>query len=257
MADSAQIMKLRQATGAGMMDCKKALDESNGNFDSAIDLLRSSGTIKAAKKSDRAAHEGIVRFAVTKDGKRGSIARVHCETDFVARNEDFVSSVDSLLARSLEEPIQTVFDSIKDELVLKMGENIQLGDYAVLDGEYVVGYIHGINKIGTLLQFSEKIDESLARDIALHTIALSPRYISSADVPEEDLEREKAIYREKLRAEEKPKPENIMESIIKGKLAKFYQENCLLEQAFIKNEEVFIKDLLGNVSLVAFKLFSI
>lgn len=255
MADAKLIMKLRKATQVGMMECKKALEEANDDFEAAIDILRKSGAAKAAKKSDREAHEGVVRVAITDDKKKGSIARINCETDFVAKNEDFVAAVDDIVSKSLDASAEDVFAGVKDELVLKMGENIQLGEAATLEGEYMVGYMHSNNKVGALIAFSGSIDEEVAKDIAMHTVAMSPRCLSREQVSQDDLDREKDIYKEQLKAE--GKPDDIIEKILVGKMDKYYSEYCLLEQAFIKDEKKTISDLLGDVSIVDFKLFSV
>jgi elongation factor Ts len=255
MADAKLVMKLRKATSAGMMDCKKALEEANDDFEKAIDILRASGAAKAAKKADREALEGAIRFAVSADGAKGVMARVHCETDFVAKNDDFVASVDALVERGLTEDVQAAFDSVKDELVLKMGENIQFGAGTTLEGGFIVGYVHGNNKIGALLQFSEAIDADVARDIAMHAVAMQPGFLDSDAVSADDLEREKEVYREQLRAE--GKPEDMIEKILIGKMNKFYDENCLLEQAFIKDEDKKIKDLIGGATIDGYVLYTI
>lgn len=255
MADAKLIMKLRKATGAGMMDCKKALDEAGDDFEKAVDILRKSGAAKAAKKADRETSEGVIRVAVNGDNTKGVIAVVQCETDFVAKNEDFVAAVDAVTAQGLEMDIQEAFEAAKDELVLKVGENIQFGGGATFEGGYVVGYVHGNNKIGALIQFSAALDADVARDIAMHTVAMAPGYLSRDEVSQADLDRERDVYREQLVQE--GKPENIIENILTGKMNKFYEENCLLEQSFIKDDKKQIKDLLGDATIDAFKLFSI
>lgn len=255
MADAKLIMKLRKATGVGMMECKKALEEAADDFENAIDILRKSGAAKAAKKADRETSEGVVRFALSEDASKGVILMVQCETDFVAKNEDFITSVDAIVKKGLEMNVEESFNEAKDELVLKMGENIQYGGSATFEGGYIVGYIHGNNNVGALLQFSGKLDDAIAHDIAMHTVAMSPSYLSRDQVSQQDLDREKDVYREQLAQE--GKPQDIIEKILTGKMNKFYQENCLLEQAFVKDEEKSIKDLLGDITLDAYKLFSI
>lgn len=255
MADAKLIMKLRKATQAGMMDCKKALEEAGDDFGKAIDVLRKSGAAKAAKKSDRDANEGVVRVAITDDKKKGSIILLNCETDFVSKNDDFVAAADSIVQKGLTQDAKDVFAAESDALVLKMAENIQLGESAVLEGEFIIGYIHSNNQMGALLSFSGSIDEAVARDIAMHTVAMAPRCLSRDQVSSEDLDRERDIYKAQLEAE--GKPEDIIEKILVGKMNKYYSEYCLLEQSFIKDDKKSIKDLLGDVSITDFKLFSV
>ncbi len=255
MVDSQLIMQLRQQTGAGIMDCKKALEQADNDFDKAIEILRKSGAVKAAKKQDRQTSEGVVRMNIKDNHKKGAIIKVLCETDFVAKNQDFIDTVDEILKKGFEQDIDKVFNELQQDLVLKVGENIQLGDFVLFEGEYIAGYVHSNNKVGCLVEFSKVLDSSLAKDIAMHIVALKPKYISQQDIPEEVIEKETSIYKQQLL--DQGKPENIIEKIIPGKLEKFFEEVCLLNQKFIKDEEKTIKDLLGDVNIVQFKIFTI
>lgn len=255
MADAKDIAKLRKMTSAPLMECKKALEEADGDFDKAIDILRSTGAAKAAKKADRETSEGVVRFAISDDKKKGVMAEILCETDFVAKNPDFIQSADSIISASLDKGVEAAFNEVKDELILKVGENLQLGNFSDLEGDLVVGYMHSNNKIGVLVAFNGTPDEAVARDIAMHAAAMSPRYISSDDVSTDDMEREKAIYKEQL--EQEGKPADIIDKILVGKMQKFYEEYCLIEQEFIKDESKKIKDLLGDAMIKGYLLYSI
>ena len=255
MADAKLIAELRKTTGAPLMECKKALDEAGDDIEKAIDILRSSGAAKAAKKADRETHEGVVRFSVSTDGKKGVMAEILCETDFVAKNPQFIEAANDIINAGLEKGVEESFNAAKDELVLKVGENLKLGSHTVIEGDSVAGYMHSNNKIGVLISFSGSVSEETGKDIALHAAAMSPRYISRDEVSAEDMEREKAVYTEQLQQE--GKPEDIIEKIIKGKMDKFYEENCLLEQDFIKDEGKKIKDLLGDGQIKDFVLYKI
>lgn len=254
------ITQLREQTGAGIGDCKKALEESNGDINKAVEYLRKKGETKAAKKSDRSVNEGLVAMAT--EGQKVATVVLNCETDFVAKNEDFISAVNNfaqkLLTTSIEDFMVWAEENIKNELVVKIGENIQLGDFGIIEGNILGIYLHANKKIAAVISLSDGT-EDLAKDIAMHTVAMSPVYLKSEDIPAEVLEKEKEIYREQLKQE--GKPENIWDKIIEGKLNKYYEDVCLLNQSFVKDEDKKIADLLKEagegVTIKDFKRYSV
>ncbi|MFA4871606.1 MAG: translation elongation factor Ts [Patescibacteria group bacterium] len=272
--DTQTIVKLREQTGAGIGDCQKALEEAGGELTKAVEILRKSGEIKAAKKSDRSANEGVI--AIARDGlasldasrSRQKVAAVvlNCETDFVARNDDFIKTADKLAQKLLESNIEE-FGSwaeavIKNELAVKIGENIKLSRYEILSGAVIGSYLHSNKKVAAVVVLTGGSD-ALAGDIAMHVAAMNPLYLDIQDIPPAVLEKEKEIYREQLKQRGKPastqrgEPENIWAKIIEGKLAKYYEDNCLLKQVFIKDEDKKIADLLSGVSIKQFSRYQV
>ncbi|HRY36535.1 MAG TPA: translation elongation factor Ts [Candidatus Magasanikbacteria bacterium] len=242
------IAKLREQTGAGMMDCKKALEEANGDMDAAAEILRKKGIVKAAKRGDKIAAEGLV--AVKTQGNIGVVLEVNSETDFVAKNDDFKKMVDEiadfLLVKkpsSLEDALNGTIGNITlnefiSNAVAKIGEKISFRRFAILekgDKDVFGPYLHMGGKIAVLSMLKNTDDEALARDISMQAAAANPKFLNREMVDVETLNKEKEIYAEQLRAQ--GKPENIIENILKGKMDKFYSEVCLLEQPFIKDEE--------------------
>jgi len=225
------------------MEVKKALEEAGGDIEKALEVLRKSGVLKAAKKSDRETSEGLVDIKISEDHKKGSIIQINCETDFVAKNENFINFVSNLSEKNLESgDAENGFNSGKEQMVLKIGENLTFSQAEVIEDAYVSGYLHSNKKVGALVAFSAELDEEIAHDIAMHITAANPTYLKPEDVPADVLEKEKEIYREQLKAENKP--EEIIEKILQGKLSKFYEENCLLKQAFVKDDKKKVGDLL-------------
>lgn len=244
MADVKLIMKLRQTTGAGMVDCQNALTEANGNFDQAVEILRKRGEAKAAKKADRETKEGLIAFA-SKDN-RLAVVQVACETDFVARNEDFIKTVNSyaerLLNMNLEEFKAWVETEIKNTLIVKIGENIKLIDARLYENEPVIGkYLHSNHKAAAVVVLSAGTPE-VANDIAMQVVAMSPEYLNPESVPADVIAKEKEIYIEQLKKENKP--DTIIEKIVSGKLNKFYEEVCLTKQLFIKDDKITVEKYL-------------
>jgi elongation factor Ts len=251
------VNELRQKTGAGMMDCKKALVEADGDIQKAIEILRKKGAAVAAKRAEKTTNEGIVLTKVSDDKKNGVIVEVNCETDFVANSDDFVSLANFIVAKLLEEKpadvntllaIPAIAEKI-NEVMGKVGEKIQVTriavDYAA-DG-IVVGYIHPGSKLGVLVtieKVSSGVDEmsALGKDIAMQVAAMKPVCAYREEVPKDLIEKEIEIYKELARKE--GKPEAILEKIAAGKLNKYYQENCLVEQAFIKDNAKSIIELI-------------
>ena len=253
---ASMVKELRERTGLGMMDCKKALSEASGDMEKAIEDLRKASGIKAAKKASRVATEGVVMVKISGDGNRGVIVEVNSETDFVARDENFLrfagealeaayneneTSIEELLSKGLEESRQA--------LVQKIGENISVRRIERLNFEnanqgIVESYVHNNAKIGVLISLKGG-DEALARDIAMHIAAVNPLVVRPEDVPEDVLAKESEIYA--AQARESGKPDEIVEKMISGRLRKFVAEVSLLEQQFVKDPESTIRDLLAEV----------
>jgi len=269
MAITASLVKeLREKTNVGMMECKKALGETDGDIDAAIKLLRERGAVKAAKKADRAVNEGTVATKISADGKTGILFQLNCETDFVAINDNFKALVDEIAeifvssdATCIESALATAhpngtIDSHLKAKVLELGENLVLSDFVrvSLDGEGVVAsYIHMGGKVGVLLQVATGTDLSgntsvaeMVKDVCLHIAAAAPSGLQREDIPAELIEEEKAIAAKQL--EQEGKPADLIEKILPGKLNKFYSEQCLLEQGFVKDPDVKIKDLVAGVA---------
>lgn len=274
---ASQVNELRQKTGAGMMDCKKALTEANGDYEKAIDILRKKGAAVAAKRAEKSANEGLVLIKISDDKKTGVIAEINCETDFVAKSADFINLADSVL--------QTVFSqkpANKEELLSnnptlnnqvsdvmgKVGEKIEISRFAVekVSEGVVVGYVHLGSKLGVIVKFEGTTtgqDElaEIGKDIAMQVAAMKPICVYREEVPKDLIEKEIDIYKEIARKE--GKPEQILEKISTGKLNKFYQENCLVEQTFIKDNTKTVNDLLkdfnskhgSNAKIVLFRRF--
>jgi elongation factor Ts len=270
------VNELRQKTGAGMMDCKKALVESDGDIQKAIEILRKKGAAVAAKRAEKSANEGLVLSKVSDDKKTGVIVEVNCETDFVANSDDFVALSNLIVDKTLEEKpadaaaltaIPVVAEKMND-VMGKVGEKIQVSRIAVdtAPNGVVVGYIHPGSKLGVLVNFdgvTSSTDEmsALGKDIAMQVAAMKPICSYREEVPKELVDKEIEIYKELARKE--GKPENILEKIAVGKLNKYYQENCLVEQAYIKDNAKTVSDLIKefntkhgtNAKIVGFRRF--
>lgn len=245
---AAEVNKLRQITGSGMMDCKKALEEAGGDYDKAIELLRKKGQKVAANRADRDAKEGLVIAKVTADGKKGVLIVVNCETDFVAKNDDFTNFANTIANVALEKLPKSI-DELKTlsyggngvtigdkvmEYTGKIGEKIDVTKYEIVDAAKVVAYNHPGNKLATIVGFNkENPKEEVAKDVAMQVAAMSPVAIDRGDVDAKLLEKEIEIAKELIRKE--GKPEDKVEMIAKGKIEKFYKESTLLNQEFIKD----------------------
>lgn len=255
---ASDVNKLRQMTGAGMMDCKKALMEANGDFEKAIDELRKKGQKVAANRADREAKEGYIVAKTNADATKGYLVAISCETDFVAKNADFVkfaedvlnlaitnntASKDALLSLPMEGV--TVNDKVID-MVGKIGEKIEITSYEVIEAPKVVIYIHPGNKVVSMVGMSSATAPAEAgKDVAMQIAAMNPVAIDKDDVDQKTLDREIEIGKEQARAE--GKPENMIEKIAMGKLNKFYQESTLLNQSFIKEDKKTIRQYLDGV----------
>lgn len=260
----ADISKLRTMTGAGMMDCKNALTEANGDFDKAIEVIRKRGQAIAAKRSDREASEGCVLAGT--NGAFAAVLALKCETDFVAKNADFVALTKSLLDYALANNIESVDalmagkveGRIVSELIAERsgvtGEKMEVGFYEFVKGASTVAYIHPGNKLATIVAFAEAgVGVQVARDVAMQAAAMNPVSLDRSSVPAEVIAKELEIGKEKAR--EEGKPEEMLDKIAQGRLNKFYQESTLLEQSFIKDNKTTVSQYLksNNATATAFK----
>ena len=285
MAFTAQDVKaLREKTGCGMMDCKKALTEANGDMDAAIDFLRKQGLAKQAKKADRIAAEGIA-LAITNDANTaGVVIEINAETDFVAKNADFQAFVKTcaltvlnqspadvaeLLTLKAEGSEMTVAELLQEK-VLTIGENIQIRRFEKVDGA-CVAYVHAGGKIGVLVNFDTDIEAAnpefvaYGKDVAMQIAALSTPYLDAASVPAEVLEHEKSIMVDQMKNDPKMagKPDQVLAKIVEGKMGKYFKENCLVEQEFVKDNSITVgkyteltaKKLGGSIVIKAFYRF--
>jgi elongation factor Ts len=259
------VKRLRDMTGVGMMDCKKALEEANGNFDEAVDILRKKGQKVAAKRADRDANEGLIVTAISDDRKVGVIAEVNSETDFVARNEEFAAFADQIakvildeLPDDLNKLNTTEFASGKTvgqavtELTGKIGEKIDVRRFAVLrsEGGRIVSYIHPGSRLGVLVDVSGNGQvEDAGLDVAMQVAALNPVATHKEDVPQELKDKELEIARESAKAE--GKPDHIIDRIAEGKLERYYKDHVLVEQPFVKDSSMTVKEMLkqSNVDI--------
>ena len=270
MVTASLVKELREKTGAGMMDCKKVLTETNGDMEKAIELLRERGIAKAAKKSGRVAAEGLVEAYVSEDGKIGAVVEVNSETDFVAKNEEFKNfvmnvakqvveknpaTVEELLAQdSIEVPGKTVNEVLVDKIAT-IGENMNIRRFERFESEGLVEkYIHGDGKIAVLVNMKSG-DKEVAKDVCMQIAAARPEYLNEASVPEDRLNKEKEIL--KAQTMNEGKPEAIAEKIVQGRIRKFFEEVCLVDQAFVKNPDMKISQLLKekNAEVVEFARF--
>jgi elongation factor Ts len=255
------INKLRQATGAGMMDCRKALTETGGDFEAAIDWLRKQGQKVAAKRSDREAKEGVVVAKTTPDNKTGFIVSITCETDFVSKNSDFVAFAQSIADAAVANNVksaeelnevsvngQKVSDMINDKLA-SIGEKIGVGRFERVEAPYVASYIHGAYRMGVLVGMTQEAPEA-GKDVAMQIAAMNPVAVDPSSVPAETVSREKDIVMEQMKADPKMagKPEEMMLKIAEGKLNAFFKESTLLAQPFVKDSSKSVTDYLKSVS---------
>lgn len=263
------INKLRQATGAGMMDCRKALTEANGDFEAAIDWLRKQGQKVAAKRSDREAKEGVVIAQTTADNKTGMVVCVSCETDFVSKNADFVAFAQSIAdaavannVKNLDELMNTkagsatVAELVNDKLA-SIGEKIGVTKFERIDAEYVASYIHGAYRIGVLVGLNKEAAEA-GKDVAMQIAALNPVAVDAASVPADVITREKDIIKELMKQDPKMagKPEEMLAKIVEGKMGAFFKEQTLTAQAFVKDSSKSVEQYLkeaGDVKVTEFK----
>lgn len=265
---AAMVKELRERTGAGMMECKKALVETNGDMDAAVDYLRKSGLAQADKKASRVAAEGKIALSQSADGKQAVMVEVNCETDFVAKDKSFNSFADAVAANALSEgPVDVAallgtrigaetVEQARQALVTKIGENVQVRRFAQVSTDGTIGaYVHG-GKIGVLVDLDGG-DETLARDLAMHIAALSPEFVSDEDVPAEIIAREKDILI--AQAESSGKPAEIIEKMVTGRLRKHLAGITLLGQTFVKDGDLTVGKLIdqNNASVNGFKRLAV
>ena len=263
------INKLRQATGAGMMDCRKALTETNGDFEAAIDWLRKQGQKVAAKRSDREAKEGVVIAQTTADNKTGIVVCVSCETDFVSKNADFIAFAKSIADAAIANNVTTLDQllgvsigtltvaAMVDEKLATIGEKIGVTKFERIDAPYVASYIHGAYRIGVLVGLDKDAPEA-GKDVAMQIAALNPVAVDAAAVPADVIAREKDIILELMKQDPKMagKPAEMLDKIVDGKMGAFFKEQTLTAQAFVKDSGKSVGDYLresGNVTVSSFK----
>ncbi|HKL17528.1 MAG TPA: translation elongation factor Ts [Halalkalibaculum sp.] len=250
------VKELREQTGAGMMDCKKALEEADGDFDRAIEILRKKGQKLSEKRSDREANQGLIVTKVSDDGSKAAALEINCETDFVARNEDFQKRADQFVSLVFEEELESVEDLMKanvdgltvqdhlKDMVGKIGEKIEINRVVLAksDGQ-LVSYIHPGNQLGVLVEFEGEIDDAdIGKDIAMQVAAMKPLSVTRDGVDSTIVEKELEIAKDQLLNE--GKPEEIAEKAAQGKLRRFYEERVLLEQKFVKDNSLSVKEYL-------------
>ena len=261
------IKQLREMTGAGMVDCQKALKEANNDLEAAVDILRKKGIAKAAKRTDRDTNEGVIKVGTNDTGTEAYIVELNSETDFVSRNEKFQEFADNVLAliknnkpASLEEllslkmSVGTVQEDL-DNLSGTIGEKMSVKRFEIISGETVSAYSHLGGKIGVLIALDKSGQSELAADLAMQVAAASPKYLNSSEVDPEELAREKEIYKEQLIKE--GKPEAMIDKILEGKAAKYYSEVCLIDQEYIKDDKKKVKDILGGANILKFVRYSL
>lgn len=256
-ATAAEVSKLRNATGAGMMDSKKALEEAGGDFDKAVEILRKKGQKVAANRADRESSEGAVIAKVNADNTKGVIISLNCETDFVAKNEDFIALAQKLadLAMNFDNKddfMNAQIDglSVSEKMTEQtgvIGEKIEIGTFQTLSGAFVNSYIHAGNKIGAIAALSANVNgvDEVAREVAMQVAAMDPVALNENEVAPEVIEKELEIAKDQLRQE--GKPENMIENIAKGKMQRFFKDNTLVHQPFIKDAKVSVADHVKTV----------
>ena len=249
---AALVKELRERTGLGLLECKKALAEADGNIEAAIEALRKSSGMKAAKKAGRTAADGVVAIQTATDGGFGAMVEVNSETDFVARDENFLGFVNGVVGKAFEERLDDVAalaggetEDARQALVQKIGENISVRrvvTYQAADG-VVGGYVHGNNRIAVLVSLKGGSEE-LARDVAMHVAAVNPQVVSPDDMPEEQVAKEREIY--VAQAQDSGKPPEIIEKMVDGRVRKFLSENSLTEQGFVKDPDTTVGKLVAG-----------
>ena len=266
----ADISHLRKMSGAGMMDCKKALEEANGDFEKAMEIIRKKGQAVAAKRSDREASEGCVLAA--DNGDFAAVVALKCETDFVAKNAEFVALTQEILNVAMNNKPATKEEllaspladdrSIQDHITDRIGvtgEKMELGEYEFVTGASTISYIHPGNKLATVVAFNVAPEHQMARDVAMQVAAMNPVAVRPDEVPQHIIDQELEIARDKAR--EAGKPENLLDRIAQGSLQKYYKENTLLQQEFIKDAKLSIEQYLHSankeLTVIAFKRFTL
>ncbi|MFP4053498.1 MAG: translation elongation factor Ts [Phycisphaerae bacterium] len=257
---AAMVKSLREDTGQGMMECKKALEETNGDIEAAKDLLRKKAGAKAEKKADRETSEGLVALHVSDDKKTATMVEVRCETDFCARNDVFVEMVDQVLeyAKSAQAGEVTDDEAIKtavQEAFTKIGENMSYGRGVKISAEKVGGYRHHNNKVGVIVGVDQDVDDEILTGVCMHIAFSDPMGITVDDIPADVAEKERKFAVEQ--AVESGKPQEIAEKMVEGKMRKFLSQNALMEQAYVRDESKTIKEVLGGATVTAFARFAL
>ncbi|MFW6257424.1 MAG: translation elongation factor Ts [Prolixibacteraceae bacterium] len=254
---TADVVKLRKITGAGMMDCKNALKDADGNFDKAVEIIREKGKLVASKRADREASEGVALSKVTDDKKFGGLVVLNCETDFVAKNENFVAFAEKVLNVALNNKAENI-EALKamdmdgrtveaqiTEQTGVIGEKIELSYYNKIEDETVVAYIHPGNKLATLVGFNKPdVDIQVAKDIAMQVAAMAPVAVDTNSIPQAEIDKELEFAKEKYRKE--GKPETMLDKIAQGSLNKWYKEVTLLNQTYVKEGKISVKEFLAQ-----------
>ncbi len=269
---TADVVKLRKLTGAGMMDCKNALKDADGDFDKALEIIREKGKLIANKRADRDAAEGVALAKVTDDKKFGALVVLNCETDFVAKNESFVAFAEKILDAALENKVE----SLEELKALKLdgntveaqvteqtgvtGEKLELSYYKCIAGETVVAYIHPGNKLSTLVSFNKAgVEEQVGKDVAMQIAAMAPIAIDEKSIPQAEINKELEFAKEKYRKE--GKPEAMLDKIAQGSLNKWYKDVTLLNQTYVKDGKISIKDFLkqndAELTVTAFDRYTL
>jgi len=261
---AALVKELRERTGLGLMECKKALAEANNDIEAAIEALRKSSGMKAAKKAGRIAADGVVAMRIAEDGGYGILVEVNSETDFVARDENFlnfVGMVTDAVFDSRSDDVESLksgpIEEAREALVQKIGENIGVRRAAMIDGSGVLGgYVHGNKRIAVLVELKGG-DQDLARDVAMHVAAVNPQVVSPEHMPQESIDKERAIFT--AQAQESGKPAEIIEKMIDGRIKKYLAENSLTEQAFVKDPDITVGKLVkaAGAEVVSFSRFEV
>jgi len=269
---TADVVKLRKVSGAGMMDCKNALKDADGDFDKALEIIREKGKLIANKRADRDAAEGVVLAKVTDDKKFGALVVLNCETDFVAKNENFVAFAEKILNAALENKVESLealkavsldgntIEAQVTEQTGVTGEKLDLSYYKCIPGETVVSYIHPGNKLSTLVSFNkEGVDEQVGKDVAMQIAAMAPIAIDEKSIPQSEIDKELEFAKEKYRKE--GKPEAMLDKIAQGSLNKWYKDVTLLNQTYVKDGKISIKDFLkqndAELTVTAFDRYTL
>ncbi|MDR3184469.1 MAG: translation elongation factor Ts [Prevotellaceae bacterium] len=268
---AADVAKLRQMTGAGMMDCKNALVEANGDFDRAKEIIREKGKLVAAKRADRATTEGAVIAKISPGYKKAILVCLGCETDFVSQNAEFKALANSIADTALAEypaDLKALLDARVGETTIqelvtqqtgKSGEKHDIPYYAHIEAEYIAAYIHTNGKVATIAGFNKKVSDEVGKDIAMQITAMAPVSVNRAECPQAVIDKELEIYREQIRQE--GKPENMVDKIAQGKLQKFFKESTLEDQTFVKDGKISVADYLKAADpaakVTAFRRFSL
>ena len=252
-----EVNNLRKSTGAGMMDCKKALVEANGDHEKAIEILRKKGQKVAANRADRESSEGVVLLKINKEKSEGVIISLNCETDFVAKNKDFLNFATEILniaenVNSIDDLLNSKMGSliIADKLVEQtgiIGEKIEIGNFQKLSGKYIGGYVHAGNKIASLVALSDSLSfsEEVSKNVAMQVAAMNPLALNENSVDSNIVDKETQIIKEQLIKE--GRPENIIASIVIGKLKRFYKDNTLVNQSYIKDSKISVEDYVKSL----------